>query len=86
MPHKRTERKLEAYGIGGKVLNWVCDFLQDGCQHVGIASSLSSMEHVTSGVPQGSVLGPMLFAMHVSELSSIVRSNMVMFADNAKLY
>jgi len=86
VPHRRLGRKLSAYGIQGQVLNWVCDFLQDRCQQVAIGNSLSSIAKVSSGVPQGSVLGPTLFILYVNELPSLVNSNMKMFADDSKLY
>ena len=86
VPHRRLERKLSAYGIRGKVLDWVSDFLRDRHQQVVIGNCLSNMKHVTSGVPQGSVLGPTLFIIYVNELPSLVKSSMVMYADDAKLY
>ena len=86
VPHKRLAKKLNAYGIRGQVLKCVCDFLSDRSQQVAIGSSLSSMKRVTSGVPQGSVLGPTLFVLCVNELPSLVNSNMLMFADDAKLF
>ena len=86
MPHKRLERKLNAYGIRGQVLDWVCDFLQDRSQQVVIGASISSKKQVTSRVPQGSVLGPTLFVIFIKELPSLVESSMVLFADDVKLY
>ena len=86
VPHRRLERKLGAYGIQGQVLKWVCDFLRGRSQQVAIGNSLSSIAKVSSGVPQGSVLGPMLFIIYVNELPSLVNSTMKMFADDSKLY
>ena len=61
-------------------------FLSDQEQTVVINSVFFSWRPVTSGVPQGSVLGPLLFAIYVNDLPLIVSSNLVMFADNLKLY
>ena len=86
VPHKRLIHKLMAYGIGGKLLEWLQSFLSDREQSVVINSVFSSWRPVTSGVPQGSVLGPLLFAIYVNDLPSIVSSNLFMFADDLKLY
>ena len=55
-------------------------------QHVKVNDTLSSWEQVSSGVPQGSVLGPLLFALYVNKLPSLVSSKLLMFADDIKLY
>ena len=86
VPHKRLIHKLRAYGIGGKLLEWLQSFLSDREQSVVINSVFSSWRPVTSGVPQGSVLGPLLFAIYVNDLPLIVSSNLFMFADDLKLY
>ena len=84
--HKRLKKKLRAYGIQSQVHNWVCDFLRDRRQQVALGSSLSTVKRVASGVLQGSVLGPTLFLIYVNELPSLVKSSLVIFADDAKLY
>ena len=86
VPHKRLIHKLRAYGIGGKLLEWLQSFLSDQEQSVVINSVFSSWRPVTSGVPQGSVMGPLLFAIHVNDLPLIVSSDLFMFADDLKLY
>ena len=61
VPHQRLIRKLEGYGVGGKLKAWVEDFLTDRSQYVTINGNNSDSIKVSSGVPQGSVLGPTLF-------------------------
>ena len=86
VPHARLLLKLQAYGINGELLNWFKSFLTDRHQCVRVNGSLSCWERVRSGVPQGSVLGPLLFALYVNELPSLVSSKLLMFADDIKLY
>ena len=86
VPHKRLLRKLYGYGIKGKVLAWIRNFLADRLQKVVVGNSSSKWGKVVSGVPQGSVLGPTLFSMYVNDLPSMVCSTLKMFADDTKLY
>ena len=86
VPHKRLIKKLSAYGIQGKLLKWLEDFLTGRSQQVAVGSGLSSWGSVSSGVPQGSVLGPVLFLLYVNELPKLVSSQIMMFADDTKMY
>ena len=86
VPHRRLLKKLNNYGIKGKLLMWLKDFLSDRMQQVTVGNSCSEWGRVTSGVPQGSVLGPVLFLLYVNELPTLVRSHIKLFADDAKIY
>ena len=86
VPHKRLISKLESYGITGKIQEWVKSFLSQRKQHVGVRSAQSEWADVISGVPQGSVLGPILFVIYINDLPDIVSSTTKMFADDTKIY
>ena len=86
VPHKRLIMKLNRHGLSGKLLNWVQSFLTDRRQQVVVGKGVSGWCKVTSGVPQGSVLGPVLFIIYVNDLPGQTVSKMKMFADDAKLY
>ena len=86
VPHKRLLLKLEKLGISGNVLKWIENFLSNRLQRVVINGQSSEWTDVSSGVPQGSVLGPLLFIMFVNDLPEEVDSYCRLFADDAKLY
>ena len=70
----------------GKVLDWVEDFLKNRVQYVSINGKSSEKSPVTSGVPQGSVLGPTLFIYFINDLPDKVKCNLKIFADDTKAY
>ena len=86
VPHKRLLAKLKAYGITGKVLNWIKDFLKDRTQRVVVKGVFSDPLRVWSGVPQGSVLGPILFLIYINDLLVGITSSGKLFADDSKLF
>jgi hypothetical protein len=80
--------KLQKYGITGNLLKWVSAFVNNRIQIVRVDSAYSSSRPVLSGVPQGSVLGPVLFVLFINDIVSICEGNtkIKLFADDAKLY
>ncbi len=87
VPHKRLLNKLRLYGISGNLYDWIGSFLENRKQRVVLNGCKSDWVTVTSGVPQGSVLGPLLFLLFVNDLTSHIEFCKVkMFADDIKLY
>lgn len=80
--------KLQWYGITGNLLRWISQFLHNRSQSVVLDNCASSLCDVVSGVPQGSVLGPLLFIIFINDISTICEDSvsMKLFADDAKLY
>ena len=86
VPHLRLISKLKGYGIKGNILSWITDFLSNRTQFVSINSASSSKVPVTSGVPQGSVLGPILFIYYINDMPDFIDCAMKIFADDTKVY
>ena len=86
VPHKRLISKLYGYGVRGKVLNWISDFLSERTQYVNVNNNPSCKVPVTSGVPQGSVLGPCLFIYYINDLPDATKCLIKIFADDTKAY
>ena len=86
MPKTRLLKKLSAYGIEGKVLCWIADFLSDRKMRIRVRGEYSEWVDVISGVPQWSVLGPILFLIYVNDIPEIVNCSIKMFADDTKLF
>ena len=85
VPHERLIIKLEALGIGGNVIKWIREWLRGRTQRVIINGEESKWIRVTSGVPQGSVLGPVLFLVFINDLDCNIVSKILKFADDAKI-
>jgi hypothetical protein len=86
VPHNRLKLKLRNAGIRGNVLRWIVSFLNNRRQKVVLPGGSSSWMNVTSGVPQGSILGPILFLLYVNDLPDSVNSTAKLFADDTKRY
>ena len=87
VPHRRLCDVLTYYGIKDPMLAWICDFLSNRKQQVAVNGKLSSEFDVPSGVPQGSVLGPLLFIIFINVLvENSDAENLYLFADDLKLF
>ena len=78
-------QKLESYGITNSALSWFSSYLCDRTQAVCINSTLSDVRNIDIGIPQGSILGPLLFIAYVNSLSDCINCKCVMYADDATL-
>ena len=84
--HKRLINKLKSYRISDQTCLWICNFMSNCKQRVEVNGEFSQWHSVTSGIPQGSVLGPILFVVFINDLLDCVDSEVLMFADDTKLY
>ena len=86
VPHQRLILKLKSHGMGNSIINWIEQWLTDRRQRVVVDGEVSSWKSVLSGVPQGSVLGPILFLVYINDLEEGVTGNILKFADDTKLF
>ena len=85
-PHELLKSKLFSYGIGGTTLNWINAFLCFRQQRVVVNGIKSDWAPVVSGVPQGTVLGPLLFSLYINDISADIESEIRLFADDCVCY
>ena len=86
VPHQRLLRKLKSHDMGNSIINWIEHWLTDRRQRVVVDGEVSSWKSVLSGVPQGSVLGPILFLLYINDLEEGVTGKILKFADDTKLF
>ena len=79
-------KKVENYGIKGEILGWIAAFLSNRTQQVTVNGESSEHKNVTSGIPQGSVLGPLLFVIFINDLPEQVKSEIFLFTDDTKIF
>ena len=86
VPHQRLLCKLLSYGFTGNILKWIANFLASRTQVVRVGNDYSSSANVLSGIPQGSILGPLLFTIFINDLPDGLSGCCKIFADDTKLY
>ena len=75
---------MESYGIKGEILGWINALLSNSTQQVIMNGESSQYKDVTSGIPQSSVLGPLLFVIFINDLSDQVKSDIFLSVDDTK--
>lgn len=86
VPHSKLLEKMSSYGITGPLHKWLTSFLTERRMKVLVDGEFSKEATVDSGVPQGTVLGPLLFLCHINDLPNSVKSQVRLFADDCLLY
>jgi ribonuclease P/MRP protein subunit RPP40 len=86
VPHQKLLLKLRSFGMPEEIVNWIAAFLSGRKMRVGVNGAFSSWSEILSGVPQGSVLGPLLFILFVNDLPDCIKNSMRMFADDTKVW
>lgn len=85
VPHQRLIRKLDYYGIRGDLKHWLANWLTCREQSVVVNSASSHSVHVSSGVPQGTVLGPLMFLLYINDIGNHCSFALRLFADDTIL-
>jgi hypothetical protein len=86
IPHDKLLSKLNILGISEEIFAWIRNFLRNRGQYVAVGGARSEEVHVSSGVPQGSVLGPLLFLIYFEAASLTGPTGLLKFADDSKLF
>ena len=84
--HKILLEKLKYYGISGKAIEWFQSYLCERKQYVQYGDSTSSMSFIKTGVPQGSILGPLLFIIYMNDIAAVTKKfHFTLYADDTSL-
>lgn len=83
--HKGLLFKMKQYGVNGNINDWVKSYLTNRTQSVFLGSSVSETKSIKAGVPQGSVLGPLLFLIYINDIAEPLLSTTRLFADDSSL-
>ena len=86
VPHQILLLKLKAHGIGNDVINWIETWLTHRRQRVIVYGEISNWKSVLSGIPQGSVLGPILFLIYKNDLEDDISRKVLKFADDTNIF
>ena len=86
VPHDILIEKVRGIGIGKELADWIENWLKDRSQKVAVNGCFSQWEQVGSGVPQGSVLGPLLFTIFVNDMEQDIINSLLKFADDTKIW
>ena len=86
VPHERLLNQLKNFGISGNVHSWIKNYLHNRTQKVRVNGQTSTSSKVLSGVPQGSVLGPVLFLIFISDMTPLLKNFVSIYADDTKLF
>jgi len=86
VPHERLLLKLKSNGINGCLLDWLRHFLIGRKQRVVVRGTCSDWSSVTSGTPQGTILGPLLFLLYINDITECVSSTIKLYADDTEIY
>ena len=84
--HRKLLHKIDFYGVRGKTNAWISGFLDHRLQRVLVNGKASSSTDVLSGIPQGTVLGPLLFLLYINDIATNIQSPMRLFADDSLVY
>ena len=84
--HNGVLFKLKTLGVNGKFIDLLKDFLKDRYQRVVLNGQCSSWEHIQAGVPQGSILGPLLFLVYINDITDNLESDVKLFADDTSIF
>ena len=86
VPHRRLLKKLKFYHIENQVIHWIEKWLTVHKQRILLDGELSNYVPVSSGVPQGTVLGPLMFLIYINNITENISSQLRLFADDCLLY